>query len=144
MKERKVFQNISFFIFLKNGCHEQAEPLYFNLSQKAPGQKAKDGKAPLSIRLTIDGKISEISLSRKILPEYWDEDMKQVSGKDPEAKIINKKIVQAQVDLDRYFISLQAQHTSVTPEMVKNLYEGRPAIPVDPAEEISCWKETVK
>ena len=31
----------------------------------------KDGKAPLYVRITIDGLDDELSLSRKVLPEHW-------------------------------------------------------------------------
>lgn len=105
--------------------------------KKHLAKKAKDKKAPLYIRLTIDGNDTEISLSRKIVPEAWDIDAKQVIGIDTESKATNKKILEAQVDLDRHFLALQAQYTCVTVEMVKNVYEGRPAIPQEPIEQIS-------
>lgn len=105
--------------------------------KKHLAKKAKDKKAPLYIRLTIDGDDTEISLSRKVVPETWDVESKQITANDAESKITNKKILAAQVDLDRHFLALQAQFSCVTVEMVKNLYEGRPAIPVDPIEEIS-------
>lgn len=99
--------------------------------KKHLARSAKDGKAPLFVRLTINGKVSEISLGQRILPEYWDKEKKQVVGKDSESKNINRRIIQAQIDLERYFTALEAQYNYITPEMVKNLYEGRPAIPVD-------------
>ncbi|ATL48995.1 integrase [Chitinophaga caeni] len=105
--------------------------------KRSVARRSEDGKAPIYIRVTIDGRKAEISLSRKVHPDNWDEKNKQVLGKDPEVKIINRKISQAEVDLDRHFTALQAQYQYVTPEMVKNLYEGRPAIPVDPIEEVS-------
>lgn len=100
-------------------------------------RKSPDGKVPISIRVTISGQKTEISLSRKVYPDNWDGNLKQVTGNDPEAKIINKRIAQARVDLDRHFTALQAQFSVVTPEMVKNLYEGKPAVPVEPIEQIT-------
>ena len=105
--------------------------------KKHLAKKAKDKKAPLYVRLTIDGDDTEISLSRKIVPETWDVDSKQVTTNDAESKATNKKILETQVDLDRHFLALQAQFSCVTVEMVKNVYEGRPAIPVEPMEKIS-------
>lgn len=55
--------------------------------KRSIARKAKDGKAPISARVTIDGLRTEISLSRKVLPEEWDEENKIVISTTPEAKI---------------------------------------------------------
>lgn len=56
---------------------------------------------------------------------------------DPDAKAINKRIKQDEVDLEIHFITLQAQFTVVTTVMVKNVYEGRLTIPLPTMEQIS-------
>jgi site-specific recombinase XerD len=45
-----------------------------------------------------------------------------------QARVTNGKIDQARADLDKYFMVLQTQHDVVTPEMLKNAYNGLPAI----------------
>jgi hypothetical protein len=74
-------------------------------SQKTLSEKGERRESPLFIRITIDGKDTEISLSRKIAPETWDTEAKQVITNDAESKITNKKIKAAQVDLDRHFVA---------------------------------------
>jgi site-specific recombinase XerD len=88
----------------------------------------KDGKAPLYVRITIDGKEEEISLSRKVHPDYWDTANKKVTDNSPEGKLTNKKMLEATVDLERHFSALQTQHKKVTPLMLKNFYKGLPVL----------------
>lgn len=46
---------------------------------------------------------------------------------NPEHKTINRRITEAIVDLTRHFDYLTLQHDIVTPQMVKNVYSGKPA-----------------
>lgn len=85
----------------------------------------KDGKAPLYARVTIDGITEEISMKIKINPLKWDSEKKKDTSPDVDAKRNNKKIQQAEVDLDRYFTFLQANFEVVTPIMLKNIYYGK-------------------
>lgn len=100
----------------------------------------KDGKAPLYCRITIDGKDTDVSLSRKIHPNFWDVEHKKDTQPGTEAKKTNAKIDQAKVDLERHFIVLQSQHEDITPSMLKHVYLGRvntpsaEAAPVDKVE----------
>eukprot|EP01132_Coremiostelium_polycephalum_P016775 gene16775-20143_t len=91
------------------------------------GKATKDGNAPLYVRVTIDSKDEDISLSRKVHPDYWDIDNKRDIQPGADAKRTNSKIDQAKVDLERHFLLLQSQHETVTPIMLKNAYLGKPA-----------------
>lgn len=103
-------------------------------------QKAKtDGKAPIYARITINGKYTEISTGKKVNPESWDSDAKQVVGGGMEVKLANQKLAQLQTDVERIFNGLQTQFPQVTPAMVKNVYQGKPAI-----EEPKLVKPTAK
>ncbi|MCF2446956.1 site-specific integrase [Dyadobacter sp. CY345] len=92
------------------------------------GKASKDGKAPIYLRITIDGLNTDISLGKKIHPDFWDGEAKQVRSSGQEAKMINQKIMQVQTDLQRHFMMLQAQFERVTPAMLKNVYLGIPAM----------------
>ena len=92
------------------------------------GKASKDGKAPIYLRITIDGLDTDISLGQKIYPDFWDGEAKQVRSTGLEAKMINQKIMQAQTDLQRHFMMLQAQFDRVTPAVLKNVYMGVPAM----------------
>ena len=58
------------------------------------GKASKDGKVPIYVRITVDGLDTDISLGKKIQPQSWDTNSKQVSGGGIEAKLINQKITQ--------------------------------------------------
>jgi integrase len=86
---------------------------------------------PIYARITIDNDSDEISTGTKILAEHWDSHLKMAKPKSPASEEINNRIRQLIVDLKRYYIVLDAQYTRVTPEMLKNVYKGLPAIPPD-------------
>jgi hypothetical protein len=44
------------------------------------------GESPIYLRITIDGKISEISTKRTILPSRWNSKAQKVSGSSEESK----------------------------------------------------------
>lgn len=69
---------------------------------------SKDGKAPIYVRITIDGTDTDISLGKKIHPDFWNSDAKLVTATTSKAKIINMKIVQAQAEIDKHFLVLQS------------------------------------
>lgn len=85
----------------------------------------KDGQAPIYLRITIDGLEEEISIGRTALPELWDNENKIVKGGGQEARITNQKISQIRTDLDRHFMVLQTQYETITPSMLKNVYNGK-------------------
>jgi site-specific recombinase XerD len=91
----------------------------------------KTGFIPVYARITIDNDSDEISTGAKILPEHWDARLKMAKLKSPEAENTNNRISQLIVDLKRHYIVLDAQYTRVTPQMLKNVYKGLPAIPVE-------------
>ena len=79
--------------------------------------KAKNGEAPLYVRLTVNGKRAEISLKRKIKITNWNSSKNCVKGTNQEARIVNeylnqvyKGIVQAknELTLESKFITSQA------------------------------------
>ena len=65
------------------------------------GKASKDGKAPIYVRITIDGTDTDISLGKKIHPDFWNSDAKLVTATPAEAKMINLKIVQAQAEIEK-------------------------------------------
>lgn len=87
-----------------------------------------DGRAPIYVRITIDGKLKEISIGEKVFPSHWDNDRKRVTNEEPRHKAINSVLMQAEVDLDRHFMALQSQVERVTSDMVKKAYLGKTAI----------------
>jgi hypothetical protein len=50
---------------------------------------AANGTAPIYLRITIDGKITEPAAKRHILPEKWNPAAQKVNGTSEEKKDIN-------------------------------------------------------
>jgi hypothetical protein len=51
--------------------------------------KAKEGKAPLNLRITIDGKRVEVSLKRWLPVDSWNDDKGAIRGNKEEVKVLN-------------------------------------------------------
>jgi integrase len=51
--------------------------------------RQKNGKAPLSIRITVNGERAEILTNREVAPTLWDSKAQRVKGISEEAKAIN-------------------------------------------------------
>ncbi|GHA40178.1 transposase [Salinimicrobium marinum] len=62
---------------------------HFHLLAK---KKNKRGLAPIYLRLTVDRKRMEYSISRRIQPEYWNGKMEKVMGNNTNEKEINTHI----------------------------------------------------
>lgn len=93
--------------------------ILFYLKRK---KTTKDGRIPIYIRITIDGREEEISMGLKVFSEDWDGDTKTVRSTDVNCKAINKKISLAETDIERHFYLMQAKHGLATTQLVKASY----------------------
>jgi len=93
----------------------------------------KDGKAPIYVRITIDGLDDEISLGKKVHPDDWCNQTKKVTASGMEAKLINIAIDQARTSLTSQFMELQSKFECITPTMLKNVFKGKPVEDKDDA-----------
>lgn len=89
----------------------------------------KTGRAPIYIRITIDGLDTEISTGQSVCPGYWDGEGKKCLPEAMDADAINSNIEETVEDLKAHFRILKKMHDSVTHNMVKNVFQGKPAIP---------------
>ncbi|WP_052495943.1 Arm DNA-binding domain-containing protein [Pedobacter lusitanus] len=84
--------------------------------------KVKKGeKVPIYARITIDSQSAEMSTSRKVLPEFWDNETKTVIGKSAEVKRINSHLKEIEVDLERLYNVLQPRYDQIDPSLLKLL-----------------------
>lgn len=102
-----------------------------------------DGKAPLYARITTGGSKEEISTNLKIDPQFWDETNKISTELGPDTKKKNERIVEIKKLLENHFIVLQSQFEDITAIMLKNVYEGKDAIPLPEAEDKEVNNMTV-
>ncbi len=85
---------------------------------------AANGTAPIYLRITIDGKITEVAVKRYVMPDKWNSQAQKVSGTTEEVRTVNAylKTFEQQV--------YEAQHTllkdkeQVTTESIKNKLMG--------------------
>lgn len=90
---------------------------YLNRKKATP-----DDKAPIYVRITIDGRKKEFSLGFKTHIDQWNNKMKNVVAVEPDAAVINAQILKSEIELKQRFLELQVMNEYVTPEMVKRDY----------------------
>lgn len=86
---------------------------------------SNDGKAPITVRITIDSKRAELSLGLKILPKDWNQEAGRAIGNAIEARQINAAIDRVKVALKKHYDILSAQHDYVSAAMVKTAFQGK-------------------
>lgn len=91
---------------------------------------SKDGKMPITIRLTVDCKRAELSLGQKVLPEQWNQEAGVAKGNSTEARLINTAIERAKVKLRQHYDLLVSQNDYVSAAMVKEAYQGKKKPPI--------------
>lgn len=86
--------------------------------------KMQDGKAPIYVRITIDGRRSQFSLSRKIDPTKWITKAGMAKGNTEESRTLNNYINYVRGEIQKHYNLLVTQHQRVMPDMVRNAYLG--------------------
>lgn len=86
--------------------------------------RLKNGKAPIYIRVTINGQRTEISAQREVSPLEWDPKGQLVTGRTNEAKLINTHLGLLKAKLLGCYSNLTARGVSITIEDLKNEYHG--------------------
>ncbi|RKR80665.1 site-specific recombinase XerD [Mucilaginibacter gracilis] len=84
-----------------------------------------DGKAPVFIRLTVEGKRAEMSLGQKVLLNNWNIEAGQVKGNSQEARLVNNAIDMAKIKLRQHYDHLSLSNDFVSAAMVKQAYQGK-------------------
>ena len=88
-------------------------------------KKIQDGKAPVYVRVTIDGKRSEISIKRSISPESWNPKKGIAKGSKEESRILNDYIEQVRNRIFECYRELQQQKKCITADTIKGKYLGQ-------------------
>ncbi len=84
-----------------------------------------DGKAPIFVRLTIDGKRAEMSLGQKVHSKNWNQETGYVRGASIEARLINNAIDAATLKIRQHYDQLCINEEYVSALMVKQAYQGK-------------------
>ncbi|MGB4447480.1 MAG: site-specific integrase [Cloacibacterium sp.] len=83
------------------------------------------GESPIYLRITIDGKISEISVKRTILPLRWNAKAQKVNGSSEESKSFNFYLKTFEQKVYDTYHELMRDKESVTCESLKNKLLGK-------------------
>ena len=83
------------------------------------------GESPIYLRITIDGKISEISVKRTILPSRWNAKAQKVNGSSEESKSFNFYLKTFEQKVYDTYHELMRDKESVTCESLKNKLLGK-------------------
>ncbi len=86
--------------------------------------KAKNGKYPLYVRISVDGRRIEISLKRSVLPDNWNDAKGTARGKNDEVRALNTYLEQIRSRLTECYEELVLKKKLVTADAVKNLFCG--------------------
>ena len=85
----------------------------------------KNGKAPIYMRITIEGEVTEISTKRCIEPSRWNSNTSRVMGRSEDAKIINDYLSILHTRVLKAYNNLMLTTDVVTPKKLKDKVLGR-------------------
>ena len=85
---------------------------------------AKNGKAPLYARITVNGKRAELSLKRKVLIAHWDTRKNKLKGLSGETRLINTYLEQVYGKLFECYQKLQHENKLISARIIKAHFSG--------------------
>lgn len=85
---------------------------------------AKNGKAPLYARITVNGKRAELSLKRKLVISDWDSNKNKLKGLSSETKQINNYIKQVNNQLFESYQNLKKENKLISSSIIKSCFFG--------------------
>ncbi|MFN8254208.1 MAG: site-specific integrase [Bacteroidales bacterium] len=86
--------------------------------------KGKDGKAPIYVRITVDGKRTDVSLKKDILTNNWNDAKGLAKGKTDEIRNLNTYLEQIRSRLVECYQELQLKKKLITADLIKNKFCG--------------------
>lgn len=97
---------------------------HYSLLFYAKKTKGNAGFSAIYLRLTVNGKRTEISTGKKILSSIWNPQAGKVSGNGKEAKSINTYLENVQLKILQINNDLLAAQKEITGETLKNHFLG--------------------
>ena len=86
--------------------------------------KMINGKVPVYARVTVNGRISEISIKKKILLSNWNIGKGMAKSNSLENKKLNSYLEQIRAQLAGFYQELVLARKVITPEAIKNKFLG--------------------
>ena len=85
----------------------------------------KHVKVPIYLRLTVNGKRSELSISRKVDPEKWNARSGRMRGSGMEALQLNQYLDMVRAKVNKIQFQLVEEGNPFTALDIKNIYQGK-------------------
>jgi hypothetical protein len=88
-------------------------------------RKNRKGKCPIYIRITVNGKRSELSSGKWIEENNWNVKAGKVRGSNEEAKSINKHLDNLRIKLNKIYDKFIEEDKLPSSYAIKNIYQGK-------------------
>ena len=98
--------------------------LSFSILIWAYSKRAKNNRASLYARITINGKRVNISLKERVNLNVWDSKLQKAKGNSETSRSVNHFIAQVKADIMQCYRDLSNGARVVTPQLVKARYLG--------------------
>ena len=85
----------------------------------------KDGKAPIYMRITVNGKRSQISIKRKVAVEKWNSEAGKVVGKSMEVRELNRYLNSLENMIFKIQQKLLDDNRPISALLIKNIFTGK-------------------
>ena len=85
----------------------------------------KRGKAPLYLRITVNGKRCEVSTQRKVDLSKWDSTKEILQGKTAATRELNVHLSNIRTKLFKLYDKLQEENRDITAALLKEAYIGK-------------------
>ena len=87
-------------------------------------KRVRSERAPIYLRITVNGKRAEQSIKRSIDTERWDSDLGYVKGNKRDAREINLLIDNLRIKVRQIHNQLIEKSISATSNLIKNILNG--------------------
>ncbi|MDH6356552.1 site-specific integrase [Parabacteroides sp. PF5-9] len=84
----------------------------------------KNGEAPICLRITVEGRMSDIQIKRSVPIELWNQAKEHVIGKGKMADELNNYITSIRIRLFQIHRELEENGKAITADRIKNIYMG--------------------
>lgn len=85
----------------------------------------KDGNAPIYLRITVNGKRSELSIKRKVLLKKWNSEGGKVRGTTNDVRELNRYMDAIRVRVQKIEENLSNNQELITSNIIKNIFLGK-------------------
>lgn len=106
--------------------------------------RLKNGKAPISARITINGQRTELSTQREVSLTMWNPEAQMATGKTQEAKDVNNHLAVIKTKILACQTKIESRQKEATAEAIRNEYVGKRPERKKVIEAFNFWMERLK